>query len=163
MKIKPPTGSSNQEMFQFCQDVQKVLAGNIILGIATDSNGTPDFQTNSSTLGSHTLKNDPSKAWHINTDGNSSVAIPSGTGYDVATGSGILSIIAEDDGLGAIYFCFGGNVAKLGGAASYISGAPGTGQVGVVYNGGTNKYQIQNNVGATRNIHISLIKVRTNT
>lgn len=80
---------------------------------------------------------------------------------DLTTGSGVVVLHINNTGEASIFLCWAGNTTKLGGSGNVVSGVPAAGQVGLYYNGGTGKYRIENQQGASRDIYITTIKTRT--
>jgi hypothetical protein len=106
----------------------------------------------------------PATQWGLDYASSTSVpnliTIASGATFDLASGSGIVVLHSNTDGAGAVFFCYGGTVAKLGGDASYVAGGASAGEVGLFYNGGTSKYRIQNAKVASQAIFVTDIRTR---
>jgi hypothetical protein len=81
--------------------------------------------------------------------------------YDLAVGSGIIVIHNNTNGDAALFLTYGGNVLKIGGAASVVAGTGGASQIGLAYNSGSGKYIINNGYATSQPIFITTIRTRT--
>lgn len=107
-------------------------------------------------------QSDPTTDWGVDPASRGTTAIVDTGTADLATGSGLVALHCNDTGEFALFACWAGNVEKFAlGSANVVAGAPAAGQIGLYYNGGTGKYRIENQQGATRNIYITTIKTRT--
>jgi hypothetical protein len=134
------------------------ISGNICIGTTTAYDPL-------SVAGSIAPAATPSTSWGI--DFASSVTPPNYTTlaaaatYDLAVGSGIVVIHNNGNGDGAVFFTYGGNTIKLGGAASVVSGIGTLNQIGLAYNPGAGKYRINNGYATSQSIFITTIRTRT--
>ena len=133
-------------------------AGNLCIGTTTAYDPL-------SVAGSIAPAATPSTSWGI--DFASSVTPPNYTTlaaaatYDLAVGSGIVVIHNDGNGDGAVFFTYGGNTIKIGGAASIVAGVGVLSQIGLTYNSGTGKYRINNGYVTSQSIFITTIRTRT--
>jgi hypothetical protein len=97
-------------------------------------------------------------AWQYRSDGYNVHTIANGASLDLAAGSGLILIVDNADGAIAAFIAGGATVTKLGGAAKFVVGAPGAGEVGVLF--GTTTYRVTNGLGSSGTFWISGLAVR---
>jgi len=107
----------------------------------------------------------PSTAWGIDFASSASVSnlvtIANAATYDLGSGSGVVVLHSNTDGLAAIFLTYAGNVTKLGGDASIVAGTPIATEIGLYYSGGSGKYRVENQKAASQDIFITTIRTRT--
>jgi hypothetical protein len=112
--------------------------------------------------GNFTAAGSPSAAWGFDCQGP--IVIPVNGTYDLATGSGLISIL-DDGGLaaGVIFFAYG-MVNVIFNFTNSIGGSVDTaGKLNIYYNSGTGKYRFQNKLSGTLNLFINMQKARPST
>ena len=134
-------------------------SGNLLVGTTTAYGGI-------STTSTIAPMATPSTNWGIDFAPSTStpnfITLAAAATYDLANGSGIIVIHNNNNGDAAVFLTYGGNVVKLGGAASIVSGVGGASQIGLVYNGGAGKYRVNNGYATSQSMFISTIRTRTN-
>jgi hypothetical protein len=111
----------------------------------------------------------PASFWGIDfaADGAGSppnyITFTSNSTYDLASGSGLVVLHSNTNGAAALFLCYAGTVAKIGGEGNIVSGsvADNSNQVGLFYNGGTGAYRIKNGYTTSNLIFITTIRTRT--
>lgn len=103
----------------------------------------------------------PSVAW--NTDfTQDSITIANGATYDLATGAGLISFIGVGGDCSGVVLCAQGTTVLIGTAFSTVTTTSGNaGTLNVFYNSGTAKYRLQNNLGSSSVLSISMNRLRT--
>ena len=133
-------------------------SGNLLVGTTTAYGGI-------STTSTIAPMATPSANWGIDFAPSTStpnfITLAAAATYDIINGSGIIVIHNNNTGDAAVFLTYGGNVVKLGGAASIVSGVGGASQIGLVYNGGAGKYRVNNGYATSQSMFISTIRTRT--
>jgi hypothetical protein len=134
-------------------------------GSALTFDGTNFLTTGSATAGRFIPSFTPSNTWGIDFASSGSVpnlvTVANAATYDLGSGSGVVVLHSNTDGLAAIFLTYAGNVTKLGGDASIVAGVPILTQVGLYYSGGSGKYRVENQKVASQDIFITTIRTRT--
>jgi hypothetical protein len=97
-------------------------------------------------------------AWQLRGENENIHTVEDGAFVELAGGSGIIMVVdASDSTIGC--FLVGAAVTyKLGGAAKFVTGGGGAGEVGVSF--GTTSYKITNNLGSSKQFWIFAIAAR---
>jgi hypothetical protein len=133
-------------------------------GSITSSFGAIDIGSDSLTAGvinasgSIQAKATPSAAWGFDAAAGSAIAITASGNYDLAVGSGIVVVHNDNTGEASLFLLWAGNVTKIGGASSVVSGAPGASQIGLQWTGSL--YRVTNGYATTQNVFLTLIRTR---
>jgi hypothetical protein len=110
----------------------------------------------------------PSANWGIDfgtsTSAGSYVTLANGATYDLADGAGCVWIYEQTSSVGlSIFNCaYGGTSIVANPQNNYTTTVGTASKTNVYYNGGNNKYRIQNNSGATYSYWIAGMRVRNN-
>jgi len=69
-------------------------------------------------------------------------------------------VMVHNNGTGALglFLLYAGNVVKVSGDGTIVSGVPGASQIGVQWTGSV--YEITNGYASTQNVYVSLLKTR---
>jgi hypothetical protein len=139
--------------------------GQVLVGSGLSADGTSSMQTAAAIKAGGSLISNvaSSSEWNVDMTKNSStgyVTLAAGATYDLASGSGMVFVHNETDGMMAAFLCYAGGVVKLGGDATFVVGVPAASQIGVYYFGGTAKYRVNNGYATSQNIFISGIRTR---
>lgn len=112
-------------------------------------------------IGQIAPRSTPSVAW--NTDfTQDGITIANGATYDLATGAGLISFIGVGGDCAGVVLCAQGTTVLIGTAFSSVTTTSGNaGTFNVFYNSGTAKYRLQNNLGSTSVLSISMNRLRT--
>jgi hypothetical protein len=117
------------------------------------------FTANQTNTGAWTSTADIGTAWHVGGEG-AQITLANGGTKDLATGSGLITVINGTDGTCALYLCAAGAPIKIGGSAAFVvSATPASGEIGLYYTG--TAYRLVNNMtGGSRGFFIGGFKVR---
>jgi hypothetical protein len=98
------------------------------------------------------------------TSAGSYVTLANGATYDLADGAGCVWIYEQTSSVGLSMFncAYGGTSIVANPQNNYTTTAGTASKTNVYYNGGNNKYRIQNNSGATYSYWIAGMRVRNN-
>lgn len=107
------------------------------------------------------LRHNPTLSWSFDVTDGAALSIATGAAAQLAAGGGFVFLNDDGNGDGALFFCGGGNITKIGGSASFVVGTPGSSQIGLRFNSGAGRYEVANGYGATRTIRVADIKTRT--
>lgn len=106
----------------------------------------------------------PNVNWGIDyTTGGSTITLATGATYDLATGSGQVTIYNNADGNFNFMYATAGSVVSVAATSSgsVVAGSPASGKIGLFYNSGTAKYRIWNNTAGSVTLLVSTIKMRS--
>ena len=129
----------------------------------TDSSSNPStnvFHFNSGVGGSITPFTVPSVDWGIDFSKRSGFAIAGAGTYLLGIGSGLVLLHNNDTADLGMFLCYGGNIIKVAGPASMVSGAAGGNQIGLSYDAGAGSYSVSNGYAASQAVYICTIKTR---
>ena len=144
-------------------------AGNAISftqAMTLTSSGNLLVNTTASSTGKVAIDYTPSNQWQLDlaptaSGGSNFITLANGATYDLAVGSGIISVYSNDGYAAGVYLAaFGGTYAIVN-AAGTSNTFNNASTVNIYYNLGTDRYRIQNNTGASRNLYIGTIRLRT--
>lgn len=122
--------------------VEKIVYPNIGIGTAITTNAVQSVD------------------WGIDFAKQGAIAIESAGTYALAAGSGLVLLHSDTTGDIGVFTTWAGNVTKVSGAGSIVSGAAGSNQIGLTYNSGIGKYQISNGYATSQSIYIASLKTR---
>lgn len=136
-------------------------SGNLLVGTST-AFGKLAVNGSIATVGA------PSSYWAMDfassTSAGSYVTIANNGTYDLATGSGFVYIYDEGaSGVCQIATYYGATAIVWQNGSLYTVSSGTASKINVYYNGGTNKYRIQNTTGGTKNLWISTMRLRSGT
>lgn len=158
-------GGTNLTAFTANGIVFASSAGVLATGAALTFDGTNLATTGKAIAKAHVANNVPSTDWGIDfgpSTGNANfISIANNGTYDLAPGSGMVCL-AENGGGGAaqIFVIYGAAFIVWQNAANYTNTAGTAGKINVFFN--STAYRIQNLSGATINLFIGMIRMRTN-
>jgi hypothetical protein len=125
-------------------------------------NITANFSPNVSPTGMHygTLQvaQPAATGWGIDFAQTPSNVIAVAGSITLATGSGLVTVHNDSTGLFALFIVYAGNVIKIAGDGSIVSGAPAASQVGLQFTAGV--YKLTNGYASAQSVYVGLIRTR---
>lgn len=100
----------------------------------------------------------PATDWAVDFTPEGTQAIAAAGNLVLATGSGMVMVHNNGTGALGLFLLYAGNVVKVSGDGTIVSGVPGASQIGVQWTGSV--YEITNGYASTQNVYVSLLKTR---
>lgn len=122
--------------------VEKIVYPNIGIGTAITTNAVQSVD------------------WGIDFAKQGAIAIASAGTYALAAGSGLVLLHSDTTGDIGVFTTWAGNVTKVSGSGSMVSGVAGSNQIGLTYDSGIGKYKISNGYATSQSIYIASLKTR---
>lgn len=135
------------------------LAGNGLGGLFDGATG-PYRQTSNNIPSSGAVKSyaSPTSDWDFDGASKGASAITAGGSLIIPAGSGIITVVDDADGSGAVFWATAGVVTKIVGSANFVAGPAAANQIGVAYVSGN--YTVGNGYPGTKNLYITTIKTK---